>query len=122
MGIIQDLTRLSLREKGIGGFSAAMPAISTRWCNAAGADIAAAIQADGTSHRLSTQGASEWVAPLPALVQVVNNDHPIDVSLFLPDGAAVTGPGLLCTLFPQAYLRLARLSARHFENANAHNP
>jgi hypothetical protein len=122
MGIIQDLTALSLREKGIAGLSAAMPAISKRWCDAAGADITAALQLNAGTHRLSTQGATVWLAPLPARVQLVNATTPIDVSLFLPDGSAVSGPGLLCTLFPQAYLRLARLAAKHFENENAHNP
>ena len=71
---------------------------------------------------MTLSNSGNWLAPMAGLCRVVDASRPIGVTLIKPDGTAETGPGVLLSLFPQEYLRLARLYAQELEQTQANRP
>lgn len=104
----------TLSAVGIGAFGSAMPALAPSW-----SVTTPSVESDGLA--LSTTGA--WSAPLAGYVRT-----PAQVAeragIFLrgPNGAAVPATASVISLYPQQYLRLARLYALLFEDATNARP
>lgn len=102
----------ALQNLGINAFGMAMPRISPRWL---AGDMLPTV--NETSLSLTSSDAN-WLCPLPAVVRTVAAGERLAVTLTRPEGASVSGEGLLATLVPQAYLRLTRLYARVLEGTD----
>lgn len=97
-----------LSTVGTNAFGLGLPILSPAWTNG----ILPSIVSDGMALNLST---ANWLAPIAGTVRRVDSNS-INVTLVRPSGIAVSDSGLLLTLFPHAYLRLARLYAQVFED------
>lgn len=112
MGLDNVLTTLGPQAFGIG-----LPLLGKSWANAGTVTAAA----DGMSVALA--GASgQWLAPIAGHLTVATAAAPAPVTLLNLDGNAITGDGILLTLFPQAYARLSALYARVLEPSTTARP
>jgi hypothetical protein len=64
---------------------------------------------------------TNWVTPLAGTVRRVDSSS-IGITLLRADGSIASGPGLLLTSFPHAYLRLARVYAQVLEDGASPRP
>ena len=103
---MMDLSR-TLSSVGISAFGLGMPVLSPRWTDGAMPTVNDA----GMSLSLAS---GTWVCPVAGTLRKIESSA-IGVTLVHADGSAATGPGMLLTLMPQLYLRLARLYARLLE-------
>lgn len=110
MALGDVLTNVGTRAFGLG-----LPLLSPRWT--AGSSLPT-VTDDGMA--LSLTG-TNWVAPVAGAARQVNPST-IGVTLLRSNGVPASGPGLLLTLFPHAYLRLARLYAQILEDAASPRP
>ncbi|WP_406356310.1 hypothetical protein [Streptomyces sp. NBC_00658] len=104
----------TLSAAGIGVFGSAMPILASSWSTSA-----VTSERDGLA--LSVPGT--WSAPLAGHIRTAEEAASRGgVFLRRPDGTAVPSSASVVSLYPQQYLRLARLYALLFEDAAGARP
>jgi hypothetical protein len=105
----------TLTDIGVAAFGLGMPTLASAWT-------------DGTLPYQGTAGMSlelsngHWQAPLSGELRPVKTSADLGVTLVLADGALVSAPGTILTVFPHVYLRLTRLYAQVLEAAAPARP
>ena len=106
----------TIAQVGIAAWGGSMPVLSPTWTDSA------MPSANDDTMSLSL-GAGEWRAPLAGTVAVAPAGGSLPLTLLGADGTPLPGTGaLVLTLYPQAYLRLARLYAQVLEDASGARP
>lgn len=100
-----------LSNVGTNAFGLGLPVLSSAWTDG----MLPGITADGMALDLGT---GNWLAPIAGTVRRVDANS-INVTLVRSSGISVSDSGLLLTLFPHAYLRLARLYAQVLEDGTS---
>lgn len=101
-----DLAR-TLSTIGISALGVGAPILAPRWTDGATPTV------DDAAMALNLSSGS-WLCPAAGTLRTIESAA-IGVTLVRANGALASGPGLLLTLFPQVYLRLARLYAQVLE-------
>ncbi|MGJ7033530.1 hypothetical protein [Niabella hirudinis] len=118
MPLLQDLTTENLKQFGIEGLSFTMPATTHKWANES--SNTPSITSDSDTLSLSYT-ANNWLAPFSGIINKADSTHPLSFNLQKADGSMVQEDGAVLRLFPQQILRMKRLLALKFEQANAHS-
>src|SRR5262245_52874264 len=102
----------TLNTVGISAFGLSMPVLASKWTTGT-----PTITKDDNNLSLSI-AANSWLVPATGTLRRIEGGD-VRVTLIRANGSIQSGPGMLLTLFPQIYLRLARLYAQELETANA---
>lgn len=100
----------SFNSAGIAAFGIAMPILAPNWTDA---NTPTASDADMSLSLAS----GTWLGPAAGTLTRIEGSS-VGVTLVRPNGALVTGPGMLLTLYPHLYLRLVRLYAKVLEGSD----
>src|SRR6266545_1364631 len=104
----------TLSAAGIGAFGSSMPVLAPSWSSSTPT-------AERAGLALSTTGS--WSAPLAGFVRTPTQvAERAGIFLRRSDGSAVPSAASVISLYPQQYLRLARLYALLFEDATGARP
>lgn len=99
-------------------FGIGMPVLSPSWTD--GTNTLPTSSDNDMSLLISDD--DKWLAPISGTIRRVETNDDIQISLAKPNGSFVTGPGMLLTTFPQAYLRLSRLYVKVLETSSMSRP
>lgn len=105
-----------LKRAGVEAFGVGMPVLSTGWSSDGEPRIS-----DDDPLALDL-GSGTWLAPVRSFARACTAERPLDVTLLNAAGDPLARPGVLLTLHPQAYTRLARLYVRVLEGSSAAYP
>jgi len=106
-----------LNATGLAVFGTSMPMLAKEWVEG---DVGS-VSSQPNEIALRTT-ATSWRAPIAGAVQKIENANQHRKTLLKPNGDALRSAGILLTLHSHAYLRLRRLVAQIFEEADAARP
>src|SRR5690606_37696509 len=104
----------TLNQVGVAAFGWTLPTLAPSWTSGPLPTVHdAALQL--------TLGSGTWSAPIPGIVRVLTASE-VGETLVGATGTPAQGPGILLTLLPPVYLRLARLYAMLLEDSVGARP